>query len=85
MAWSMSEAADAVAGDPRRPAWRAADQCACIDADPAWLVRLPSDPQAQRGRGAGALATGGLERAARGGVRPVALPLFAVNAAMERH
>jgi trehalose/maltose hydrolase-like predicted phosphorylase len=53
----------------------------CIDADPAWLVRLPSDPQAQRvAEALGALANGWAgTRAAREERGPVALPLFAVD------
>jgi hypothetical protein len=52
-----------------------------VDADPAWLVRLPSDPQAQRmAEALGALANGWAGvRAAREERGPVALPLFAVN------
>jgi trehalose/maltose hydrolase-like predicted phosphorylase len=52
-----------------------------VDADPAWLVRLPTDPQAQRvAEALGALANGWAgTRAAREERGPVELPLFAVN------
>ena len=52
-----------------------------VDADPAWLVRLPTDRQAQRvAEALGALANGWAgTRPPRGARAAGALPLFAVN------